>query len=85
MGIQRIREIVGISSREFEIPEVVDAVRTMSKQIPRDKCMWERMSDDCYIYDTQCGNTHEFQSGGLADSQFTHCPYCGGGIGEKTP
>ena len=34
-GIQRIREIVGISAREFEIPDVVDAVRTMSKQTPR--------------------------------------------------
>ena len=44
MGIQRIREIVGISAREFEITEVVQAVRDLKD--PETKCLHEWTDED---------------------------------------
>lgn len=42
MGIQRIRELVGLNVREFEIPEVIDAVR----RLVADKDGWISIGDD---------------------------------------
>lgn len=39
-GIQRIREIVDISAREFEIPDVVQAVRDLKRPKPKHLMEW---------------------------------------------
>lgn len=42
MGIQRIRELVGLNVSEFEIPEVIDAVR----RLVADNDGWMSIDDD---------------------------------------
>ncbi len=48
------------------------------------QCEWT-YNDEYFHWQTSCGNAHQFGDGGIHDNKYSHCPYCGGGIGEKTP
>jgi len=39
------------------------------------ECNWKE--DDDGIFDTRCGNRHEFITGGPRDNHHDFCPYCG--------
>lgn len=55
-------------------------------QLRESKPQCERTYNDEYFHwHTGCGNAHQFGDGGIHDNKYSHCPYCGGGIGEKTP
>ena len=47
------------------------------------QCEWT-YNDEYFHWNTGCGNAYQFTDGGIKENSFTHCPYCGGGIGEKT-
>ena len=47
------------------------------------QCEWT-YNDEYFHWQTGCDNAHQFGDGGIKENSFTHCPYCGGGIGEKT-
>jgi DNA-directed RNA polymerase subunit RPC12/RpoP len=44
-------------------------------------CAWEFNEDDG-THETQCGQTHYFPEGGIADNRYVFCPYCGRRIDE---
>jgi hypothetical protein len=43
-------------------------------------CEWK--ADDDGIYFTSCKNSFFFDTGGVKDNKFTHCPYCGRALEE---
>ncbi len=38
-------------------------------------CVW--VQDENGVWETQCGNAHEFYDGGPSDNFYRYCPYCG--------
>lgn len=46
-------------------------------------CKWTRWDDhEDNIYDTECGQTHEFVFDGPTENMHVYCPYCGREIEE---
>lgn len=45
-------------------------------------CLWTPVNpqDDDRIWNTECGQTHQFTDGGPRENEHTFCPYCGRGI-----
>ena len=54
----------------------------MSKQkkAPNRVCDWK--ADDDGVYDTSCDQRFFFDSGTVAENNFTWCPYCGNRLRE---
>lgn len=44
-------------------------------------CTWQQNADDCY--ETTCGRTFSFWSGGPNKHEFEFCPFCGRQVQEK--
>lgn len=40
-------------------------------------CTWTLVSAEAPLYETGCGEAHQFLSGTPKDNQFAWCPYCG--------
>lgn len=45
-----------------------------------DVCKWTEDSDG--IWATDCGNMHEFFTGGPDENGYIYCSYCGRRVGE---
>ncbi len=46
-------------------------------------CKWEFDSEDGdVIYQTECGNVHQFTEGNIKDNDHVYCAYCGKPIEE---
>ena len=71
------------------VPEIEDKIRRRgAKQLAqlresKPQCEWT-YKDEYFHWQTSCDNAYQFTDGGIKENSFTHCPYCGGGIGEKT-
>jgi hypothetical protein len=49
-------------------------------------CEWRLYDDPDYpVWNTECGNAHEFMHGGPTDNFYAYCPYCGRMLSEKEP
>jgi len=50
-------------------------------------CIWtvDGREHDETVFDTGCGNRHEFIVGGITDNNYKFCPYCGKRIKEGGP
>ncbi|QIL68911.1 hypothetical protein G7048_19095 [Diaphorobacter sp. HDW4B] len=64
--------------------EEVLAQRLAQLRESKPQCEWT-YNDDYFHWQTSCGHAHLFGDGGIHDNKYSHCPYCGGGIGEKKP
>lgn len=40
-------------------------------------CIWKRHLEDTEIWETACGDMHEFTDGDPSDNNYRFCPYCG--------
>jgi hypothetical protein len=43
--------------------------------MPDEPCLWGKDEDG--VWETSCGNLHEFIEGDPADNYYLFCPYCG--------
>ena len=52
----------------------------------RATCRWTNvMCEDYDVWDTECGQAHQFETDGPAENLHTFCPYCGCTLHEETP
>jgi hypothetical protein len=40
-------------------------------------CKWTYSNDDCDMWETACGQAHQFMEGNPIDNHHKFCPYCG--------
>jgi len=45
------------------------------------KCQWNE--DESGWWYTDCGEAHEFTTGGVEENRYKFCPYCGKTLEEK--
>jgi DNA-directed RNA polymerase subunit RPC12/RpoP len=41
------------------------------------ECKWKLEDKDLLDYETECGELHYFEAGGIKENHYKYCPYCG--------
>lgn len=49
-----------------------------------ESCEWEvDRNEEFSIWNTACGNTFQFETGGPIENGFAYCPYCGCALTQR--